>query len=1005
MKFKLFFGCFFLLLSGKIFAQSTSFANAYLDDRHGLPQNSIKDISKDKNGFIWLSTESGVVRFNGKRFKVFQDLKGSTSSRMDNFLYKNDSLIVRNIKNEFFYIEDSKITPIDSPLKPYEYLPLYKEFNFIPDFFHVKKTEYTYVYSHQDMDYFTRNDSVFLYQNEKQLVAKPILNFKIKYSFGLEGRYFAVDEKFNFYEFDLATKKYESIFEEIKPLKQFKIIQNSSSNQLFLCTENKVYKLNFDLAENKLELFLVHNNLNVQNEFINHIYYDEELKITYFGSWSNGLILTKKNLFTILKVPDNRFTNLQYAFDFIGDTLITEKGVLFYDDKPIQQFAVDPEIKTFFVPNSKGEYYYSRFRTLYRKDINAIFEQPEKVFEFNDDIYALYIDSLDRIYTSTRKFNTHTESRLYRLDLSPKAGISLDTIAVLTADVSYINPKNEEQLWLGTENGLYTFDLASQELSLLKGTENSFVRSITKFDNRWWISSYNNGFFLHENGKVTKIPIGNNLNLLTSHHVLEDDFGGLWISTNRGLYNTSIKDVLAYVKTGINNIIFYEFTVEDGLSTNEFNGGCYPCSRKLPNGELIFPSLNGIVKFNPKDFQHYFKPHAIYIDEVFVNDSIVQLQNFYRLPVGKHNTEFYLNTSEFNRNVQYSYKNSIDNKLISKGKLFSNEVFWNGISTGVNKMQFGITDADFENDNYQVVFEVEAYFYQTLWFNFAIGLVIVLSVLFIFLSIQAKKDATRKQIERIVAAQTSQIRENINELNIAKKALENQLQKHKKLIGSITHDIKSPLIYLGYGIDFLKDELAKANFNKEDVIENLNAIDDSVNKLKEYTENILSFSKASLIEANTTDVEVNLNELISTKVDLFKQMANIKRIDFIFNAKKQIYFKVNKSILSVILHNLIDNSIKNTIAGYVKVELKKIGKRLIIKVKDTGTGMDEETLLNYKNLLTGNTNQNISGSGLGMYIIAESIKLINAKISVESEKGKGTEVVLTLLEKQENNDK
>lgn len=279
---------------------------------------------------------------------------------------------------------------------------------------------------------------------------------------------------------------------------------------------------------------------------------------------------------------------------------------------------------------------------------------------------------------------------------------------------------------------------------------------------------------------------------------------------------------------------------------------------------------------------------------------------------------------------------------------------------------------------------------------FAIGLLMVIIIILIFMVLKMKN--SRIQLERIVLSQANQIRDSINELKSTKRTLKFQIQKHKKIIGSITHDIKSPLIYLGYGIDFLKEELFKKNSNQEDVYENLNAIDESVKKLQQYTENILSFSKASLIESNNTDALENLNALILSKIELFKQMANIKGVQLTFEAKKQVILKINKNLVSVILHNLMDNAIKNTSKGYVRVDLKKIGKKIIIKVRDNGIGMDQQTLLKYRNLISGATETNVSESGLGLYIIAESIKIIGAKISVESTKGKGTEVVIIIDE-------
>ncbi len=55
------------------FSQQSFYEEWYSSDTDHLPQNSIKSITPDKYGFIWITTENGLVRFDGKEFKVFND--------------------------------------------------------------------------------------------------------------------------------------------------------------------------------------------------------------------------------------------------------------------------------------------------------------------------------------------------------------------------------------------------------------------------------------------------------------------------------------------------------------------------------------------------------------------------------------------------------------------------------------------------------------------------------------------------------------------------------------------------------------------------------------------------------------------------------------------------------------------------------------------------------------------------------------------------------------------
>ncbi|MNJ62872.1 Alkaline phosphatase synthesis sensor protein PhoR [compost metagenome] len=99
--------------------------------------------------------------------------------------------------------------------------------------------------------------------------------------------------------------------------------------------------------------------------------------------------------------------------------------------------------------------------------------------------------------------------------------------------------------------------------------------------------------------------------------------------------------------------------------------------------------------------------------------------------------------------------------------------------------------------------------------------------------------------------------------------------------------------------------------------------------------------------------------------------------------------------------NLLHNSIKFTPReGSIRVEaLKTSDNHLIVKIKDTGIGMDKETLMHiferfYK--ADPSRNRNFGGSGLGLSIVKKIVDLHSGVIQVQSEPGKGTEVTITL---------
>src|ERR1043166_2448573 len=63
-----------LLYAITIFAQQEKFHIQHFNSENGLPQNSIKGIVSDKEGYLWLATEMGVARYDGKGFRIFDQL-------------------------------------------------------------------------------------------------------------------------------------------------------------------------------------------------------------------------------------------------------------------------------------------------------------------------------------------------------------------------------------------------------------------------------------------------------------------------------------------------------------------------------------------------------------------------------------------------------------------------------------------------------------------------------------------------------------------------------------------------------------------------------------------------------------------------------------------------------------------------------------------------------------------------------------------------------------------
>ena len=146
----------------------------------------------------------------------------------------------------------------------------------------------------------------------------------------------------------------------------------------------------------------------------------------------------------------------------------------------------------------------------------------------------------------------------------------------------------------------------------------------------------------------------------------------------------------------------------------------------------------------------------------------------------------------------------------------------------------------------------------------------------------------------------------------------------------------------------------------------------------------------------------NLADEFKTTIDNSKDKSKILKISFEADEKENFGVNADRNKIRQVVSNLIDNSIKYTPKGFVKVSLSKISENgnVLLKIEDSGIGISAETMLNLfkkfgraKSLSSAYAN----GSGLGLYVAKEIIKAHKGKIWAESEgEGKGSKFFVEL---------
>lgn len=224
------------------------------------------------------------------------------------------------------------------------------------------------------------------------------------------------------------------------------------------------------------------------------------------------------------------------------------------------------------------------------------------------------------------------------------------------------------------------------------------------------------------------------------------------------------------------------------------------------------------------------------------------------------------------------------------------------------------------------------------------------------------------------------------------KKLENM---RKDFVSNVTHELKTPLTSIRGFIDTLKhgaikDEMVANRF--------LDIIDIEAERLFNLIQDILLLSEIESKQEKEKEL-CDINEIANTVIELLLPKLTDK-VNILFHPEPSLkLFKCNQDRMKQLLINLVDNAIKYTEEGTINLEIKEIEKFLLIKVKDTGIGMEQEQLPRiferFYRVDKGRARKQ-GGTGLGLSIVKHIVELYNGSIQVRSELGSGTEFEIKL---------
>ncbi|RPD42034.1 hybrid sensor histidine kinase/response regulator transcription factor [Chitinophaga barathri] len=478
--------------------------------------------------------------------------------------------------------------------------------------------------------------------------------------------------------------------------------------------------------------------------------------------------------------------------------------------------------------------------------------------------------------------------------------------------------------------------------------------------------------------------------------ILEDRQGFIWVSTTRGLSKIAVEQGEGGVRIKCRN-----YDDDDGLQGKVFNVNA---SLSLRSGELVFGGADGFNIFKPEEIHQYrtapslvFTSLQLFNKPVGVNE---KFRNHVVLPAALPETQalrLRYNENDFSidfasLNFIHSDKNRYTyflegfNKewMVTDGR--SRRITYTNINPGEYTLHLKSADEDGQWNSQGISLQIRILppFWKTPW---AYALYILAAIALLYFS---RKMVITRAHRRFALQQERKEAQRLHDLDMMKI----------KLLTNVSHEFRTPVALI---LSPIEDMIRKSGNPEEK--QQFQLIRRNAKRLLNLVNQLMDFRKMEMQELKPVPVKGELMGFLEEVAQSFSDLAERKGVEFSYTAncpQLNVFFDHDK--VERILFNLLSNAFKFTPQGgkvSVTAEVTPEPDQAILelKVKDTGIGMPAEQLekIFERFFQSDQPGQYVNqGSGIGLAITREFVKLHNGTIAVESEADKGTSFTVRL---------
>ncbi|MGG3520218.1 ATP-binding protein [Bacillus pseudomycoides] len=261
--------------------------------------------------------------------------------------------------------------------------------------------------------------------------------------------------------------------------------------------------------------------------------------------------------------------------------------------------------------------------------------------------------------------------------------------------------------------------------------------------------------------------------------------------------------------------------------------------------------------------------------------------------------------------------------------------------------------------------------------------------------------ATGDFSERITISSEDEIGRLGKAFNKMANSLEMEDVKRKEFSANVSHELRTPLSYIKGYSEAILDGVAKGQQQSKFT----QLIHREAGRMQRLVHDLLDLAQLEGDHFPLKKQPIVFAQLIEDVLETYELKCMEKELYISTDLDPDIIVTIDEDRMQQVLHNLLDNAIRYTNQnGNISIQLKKKDRQCELKIKDTGIGIDAEHLEQlgerFYRVDKGRSRRH-GGTGLGLAIVKQIVHIHDGEWRVESEKGKGTTVIIKLPANEE----